>query len=290
NPTAEERSTAAPLPVSTAGFGDPALQFSPWLLRGLALGVLAFALQLFVDFHFKIPALAMAFAVVSATLVSAYWPAPVPSGTGVPPVSGKAARLACGAAALAVLAFTGLWAVPLYRAEALRTAGRDAIDRLARRESTPAERRATLARAEAALERAVVLHPRHAQAWADLSYVRSLRMHEEPAQTVALGRAAETAARRALALTSVLPEAWVRLGVALDMQDRWGDAGEAFVRAFALAPRAVNPRFYYAYHLAQRPFTRAMARAEVETCLRLDPGHRAAQLLRQQLATGQGSF
>src|SRR5688500_5174494 len=34
--------------------------------EGLAFGVLAFALQLFVDFHLKIPALAMAFAVVSA--------------------------------------------------------------------------------------------------------------------------------------------------------------------------------------------------------------------------------
>jgi Flp pilus assembly protein TadD len=189
-----------------------------------------------------------------------------------------------GVAALGVLAATLFFVLPQDRAEALRNTARQAIDRLALGEPAVATRRATLTRARTDLVRARSLDPGNAQAWADLSYALSLWMHEEPARTMELGRKAEVAARRALALTAVWPEAWVRLGVALDMQDRWGDAGEAFVRAFSLAPNAVNIRFYYAYHLAQRPFTRAMARAEVETCLRLDPGHRPAQVLRQQLA------
>jgi Flp pilus assembly protein TadD len=102
---------------------------------------------------------------------------------------------------------------------------------------------------------------------------------------VELGREAEVAARRALALTAVLPEAWVRLGVALDMQDRWVEAGPYFARAVELAPAAVNIRYYLAYHLSLRPVTQALARSTVDACLLLDPSHRAAQALRQQLAT-----
>jgi Flp pilus assembly protein TadD len=146
-------------------------------------------------------------------------------------------------------------------------------------------RSATRARGHDAFARAVALDPKNAQAWADLSYALSLWMHEEPARTKELGREAEVAARRALALTAVLPEAWVRLGVALDMQDRWVEAGQYFARAVELAPAAVNFRYYFAYHLSLRPVTQALARSTVDACLLLDPYHRAAQALRHQLAT-----
>jgi hypothetical protein len=73
--------------------------------------------------------------------------------------------------------------------------------------------------------------------------------------------------------------------VALDMQDRWVESGQYFARAVELAPAVVNVRYNYAYHLSLRPVTRALALAMADTCLRLDPSHRAAQVLRQQLAT-----
>jgi Flp pilus assembly protein TadD len=194
-------------------------------------------------------------------------------------------RIAQGVAALGVLAATLFFVLPHDRAEALRYGAREAIDRLARSETPPTGRSATRARAHEAFARAVALDPGNAQAWADLSYALSLWMHEEPARTVALGREAEVAARRALALTAVLPEAWVRLGVALDMQDHWVEAGQYFARAVELAPAAVNIRYYLAYHLSLRPVTQALARAMADACLLLDPSHRAAQALRQQLAT-----
>ena len=272
----------------------------PWVLQGLAVGLLAFALQLFVDFHLKLPALAMAFAVCTGLLVAGRWPIPQsvgpaldaspsePDGAPIddrPAGAGGWVRYAYGVVALGVLAAAIFFILPHDRAEALRYGARETIDRLARSETPPTARSATRARAHEAFARAVALDPGNAQAWADLSYALSLWMHEEPARAVALGREAEVAARRALALTKVLPEAWVRLGVALDMQDRWVEAGPYFARAVELAPAAVNPRYYLAYHLSLRPVTRALARSTVDACLLLDPSHRAAQALRQQLAT-----
>ena len=272
----------------------------PWFLQGLAVGLLAFALQLFVDFHFKLPALAMAFAVCAGLLVSWRWPTARSVGPALdaglsesdgPPTddrpagAGRWVRIAQGVAALGVLAATLFFVLPHDRAEALRYGAREAIDRLARSETPSTGRSATRARSHEAFARAVALDPDNAQAWADLSYALSLWMHEEPARTVALGREAEVAARRALALTAVLPEAWVRLGVALDMQDHWVEAGQYFARAVELAPAAVNIRYYLAYHLSLRPVTQALARSTVDACLLLDPSHRAAQALRQQLAT-----
>jgi len=272
----------------------------PWVLQGLAVGLLAFALQLFVDFHFKLPALAMAFAVCAGLLVSGRWPtarsvAPTldanPSESDGWPTDdrpagvGRWVRIAQGVAALGVLAATCFFVLPHDRAEALRYDAREAIDRLARSEVPATARSATRARARDAFGRAVALDPGNAQAWADLSYALSLWMHEEPLRALELGRGAEVAARRALALTTALPEAWVRLGVALDMQDRWVEAGQYFARAVELAPAAVNIRYYLAYHLSLRPVTQELARAEADACLILDPSHRGAQALRQQLAT-----
>jgi len=298
-PPGEGRSKTAPLQNDLSP-ADSAAIAHPWVEQGLAVGLLAFALHLFVDFHFKLPALAMAFAVCAALLVSWRWPTarsvgPVPDASPSepdgPPIEGRPGgaggwvRLAHGVAALGVLAALWFWGLPHDRAEALRYNAREAIDRQARTEAPATVRSATRARGRDAFARAVALDPKNAQAWADLSYALSLWMHEEPARTKELGREAEIAARRALALTAVLPEAWVRLGVALDMQDRWVEAGQYFARAVELAPAAANFRYYFAYHLSLRPVTQALARSTGDACLLLDPYHRAAQALRHQLAT-----
>jgi hypothetical protein len=80
--------------------------------RGLAgaafTGLLAFALHLLVDFHMKIPALAMIVATVAALVTQEAWPAA--------PARVRAAGLPARALALvgacAVLALAGTWAVP----------------------------------------------------------------------------------------------------------------------------------------------------------------------------------
>ena len=255
----------------------------PAVAGALVAGVVAFGLQLFVDFHFKIPALTMAFAVIAALIVQRWWP------DGEPRPMSRAGRVGYVLGALVVLVTVSGWVTPYYRAESLRYAARQSINRLAVHPSSQAEQGVVLKAALADLNRAVEISPSNAQAWADLSYATSLWSHQEPARTVELGQEAERLAARALALSEVVPEFWVRRGVALDMQGRVGEAGDAIVHAVTLAPASGKMWFYQAYHLSLNKSDPAMALAAVEFCLRLDPGNAEAQSLRQRLAIGRRS-
>ena len=97
----------------------------PALRSGLAVGLLAFALQMLVDFNLKIPALAQA-AAIAAALVAA------PSGARPPGRWERGVRVPwmTGAVMAALLAVAiPWWVVPVYRAEALRCAAREQLDR-----------------------------------------------------------------------------------------------------------------------------------------------------------------
>jgi O-antigen ligase len=272
------RASALLAPVRVAGDGLD----TPRLQSALALGLLAFGLQLFVDFHLKIPALAMTLAVVAAILVRCAWPVAVAA----PGRCGRwAGRVEGLIIVVAAVGLTGGMMNPHYRAEALRYPARQAIDRLS--DVPTADYAPLLAPAKAALARAVSIDPANAQAWADLAYATALSAHAEPGRIRELGREAEQQAARALALGEVVPEFWVRHAVALDMQNRWLEAGESGMRALRLAPASATIWYYHAYHLSLNPVGLPQARAAVAICLRLDPNNRAAQVLRQQLATGQ---
>lgn len=248
----------------------------------LTAGLAAFGLQLLVDFHFKLPALAMAFAVVAALLVQRAWPA---DDTTRP--AARELRMFALLAAAGVLATAGFWAGPFYRGEALRNDARQAINRMAATEPSREEQRTILHRAQADLKRALAVSPVNAQAWSDLSYADSLWSHVEPTQGVELGREAESAARSALARSQVVPEFWLRLGVALDLQGRWSEAGGAFTQALKLAPASANVWFYHAYHLGLNDAQLDLAEAAARLSLRLDPGNKQAQALCQRLATSR---
>ena len=266
--------------VRREGWGPVEGMFAPPLVwRGVALGLAAFGLQLFVDFHLKIPALAMALAVVAALLAERIQPSSVRV---------QEDRVCYGqrtvSAALVLVIIAGAWGfvVPHYRAEALRYPARQAIDKLA---ALPAEAyRDNLPGPTARLAWALTIDPTNAQAWADASYATSLWAHVEPDRTVELGREAELQANRALALTVVVPEFWLRHSVALDMQHRWMEAGGSSIKAMDLAPNHALVWYYYAYHLSLDPTGIPQARAAVAISLRLDPANGPAQLLRQQLA------
>jgi tetratricopeptide (TPR) repeat protein len=254
----------------------------PAVAGAMVAGMAAFGLQLLLEFHFKIPALAMAFAMIAALLVQRAWPA----GDTAAPAS-PVRRAGDLLAALAVLLTAGFWVFPYYRSEALRYGARQSINRLAMTEPSPAVERETLSLARADLARAVRIAPANAQAWADLSYATSLWAHTEPAQSVELGREAERMASRAIALSKVVPEFWLRRGVAFDLQGRQSEAGADFVQALMLAPANAHVWFYEAYHLGLNQSDVAMALAAVDFCLRLDPGNREAQSLRQRLASSR---
>ena len=141
--------------------------------------------------------------------------------------------------------------------------------------------------AEVSLTRAVALDPSNGQAWSDLSYATALRSHAEEGRNAELGRSAEAAAVRALAISQVCNEFWIRRGVARDMQGRWFEGGSDFTRAIAVAPNSAIPWYYYADHLSRKPTERDMMEAALAFCLRLDPGNPEGLALRQRLAISQ---
>jgi tetratricopeptide (TPR) repeat protein len=242
---------------------------SHFVRQGLAIGALAFALQAFVDFHLKIPALAMAVAVVGALSLGR----PAVNST-VP--SSRAGRV--GWFALAVLVAVALVpTIRFYRAEALRYRARQSMDWLAARPA--GEISNGLPRVKSDLRRAVALAPGHAGAWSDLAFALELQAFADPPQTPALAVPAMNAARRATELSNVVPEFWIRLGVALDMRARAAEAAEAFEKAVKLAPRNARAWYYYASHLSHATDQREAALRAIATSLSLDPGNRAAEAL-----------
>jgi O-antigen ligase len=247
--------------------------------EALAAGLAAFALQLFVDFHFKIPALAMIFAVVAALWVQRKWPE-------APEALRPGAVRRAGAAllALAVCVVTAGWVLPFYRGEALRYSARQEIDGIAKKGLPVSEWGGVLVPARASLRRAVELSPSNAAAWADLAYVTALSAYVDPRHIRELGAEAERAASRSLACSTAPPESWVRHGVALDMQGRWDEAGASFAEALKRGPDRAPTWFNYAFHLGIRPGSPDLAMRAVEFCLRLDPANKEAQALRQRLA------
>jgi cytochrome c-type biogenesis protein CcmH/NrfG len=253
----------------------------PFVIQGLTVGLLAFALHLFVDFHLKIPALAMTAATTAALIVRRSWRIPRKEPMTAPAL-GK--RLCDGVLLIGAAVVTLGLAVPHYRAEALRYAWRREIDRSARQPIPQDAERSLLAEGRAVLERATKIDPGNAQAWADRAYAVELwTHHDEPAQRPELGREAEIYARRAVALGPLVPEYWIRLGGALDLQHRWVEGGDAFTKALRLAPSLSETWYYQAYHFSLDPLYKLVARAAVATSLRLDPGNRQAEALRQRL-------
>jgi hypothetical protein len=191
--------------------------FALWQWRlGLFLGLLAFAFHLGVDFHTKLPALAFASAIVTALLLR-----------DKPelgrPMSAAWRRGAGFALAVGLLSLVWLWASPLYRAETLRYASRQAINKLA--VTRQGNKREIIAAAKANFEQAVLVDPTNGLAWSDLSYALAQTSSTEGGDIVTIGRQAEAAATRALELCPVNAEFWVRKGVALDMQARQKDGG-----------------------------------------------------------------
>jgi O-antigen ligase len=242
-------------------------------------GLLAFALHLLVDFHLKLPALAMIVAAVSALLAAEEWPA---VSEGAPPGGEQRA----GGIALSALILFGAfaWAVPKFQADRTRLAAREGIDRMAKTGVDASTKGDALAAIRAELRRAAAMDPTNAQSWSDLAYADTLWALVEPSQTRALGVEAEADAGRAVALSQVVAEFWVRKGEALDMQQRWVEGGESSSKSLNLAPSRADIWFYHAYHLSLKDTETGPALAAANMSLRLDPGFLLAQLLRQRLA------
>ncbi len=254
----------------------------PLVTQGLTVGMAAFGFHLFFEFHLKMPALAMSLAAIAAVIVQRRWPLSVESAAPT-----RLNQFISAVVMVAVCVTTLGVAMPHYRSEALRYAMRREIDRLPRHTIAPEVERALLLRAREGFDHAVDLDPTNAQAWADRAYATTLWSHHERPRLMELGREAEGYARRALGLSTMVPEFWLRLGVSLDMQGRWLEAGDAFITALNLAPADTLTWYHQAYHLASDPRYIGLAKAAVAISLRLDPGNAESEALRQRLANSR---
>jgi hypothetical protein len=81
----------------------------------------------------------------------------------------------------------------------------------------------------------------------------------------------------------VFAEFWVRRGTGLDMQGRWLEGGNSFIRALQIAPMRADIWYYQAFHLSHVPTQWGPAIEAANYSLRLDPGFLLAQVLRQRL-------
>jgi O-antigen ligase len=248
----------------------------PAVRTALGIGVMAFGFQLFVDFHFKIPALAMACATVAA-LGLARRSAENSSGH-VP--STPAARL-CWLGMSVAVAAASVPVARFHRGEALRYSARQTLDDYSRHPQGDLTAIAT--DAEIALRQAVTLAPRNAMAWSDLAFALELRALATPSRIPELAGPAKDTARRALAISETVPEFWIRFAVAAAMQERSKDAQNAFERALSLAPRSAAAWYYYAHYLSFDTKERMAALRAIANCLSLDPGNTAAEALRVKL-------
>lgn len=241
-----------------------------WRL-GLWLGLLAFGLHLAVDFHLRIPALAYLVAIVLALLVREI----------AFPIRElrSAAAWTVGVMAIATAAAAAWIAVPIYRAEGLRSEARRAIDRYARQPRGDLEEILTASRRD--LAEAVRIDPANGQAWADVAYATGL--NRQGTDRPGIGRFAELAADRALELCPVNAEFWTRKGMALAAELRVAEAADCFRRATQLAPNSAVTWFIYARDLQPFSERRGEAARALETCLTLDPYFPAVDSLRQQL-------
>ncbi|MEO7698223.1 MAG: O-antigen ligase family protein [Opitutus sp.] len=249
----------------------------PEITAGLMVGTTAFALQMAVDFNLKIPALAMCFAITTATLLQRLWP--VPQRTVRP---SRAARVVAVVGVAGIAAFTWAVVMPVYRAEAIRQAARRTLD-LRSREKQPLDE-SILVATRAEFLRAAEWSEGNGDTWADASYATSLMSRYADPRAREIGAEAESYADRALACSPSVAEFWVRRGVALDLQGRWIDAGAAFTRALTLAPAKGNVWLQHALHLSRNPGENGPALAAAAFCLRLDPGNAAAHALHERLA------
>jgi len=254
---------------------------SPTVVAALGVGLLAFGLQMGLEFHLKIPALALMLATTAGLVVSRTWPGGVSPAECRPP---QWTAIGYGIAGVAGALMVARWGTPLLRAEAWREAGRYAIDRLAGVAPEHADFRSGVERSVALLQCATELHPANGQAWADLSYATSLLSNLDQARRADIGRDAERAAEKALQGPAINFEFWVRRGVARDLQGRWEEATPDFFQAVKLAPNNAYAWFYLAEHLYRFNGARGAGLAALETCLRLDPGNPPGLALRQRLA------
>ena len=258
--------------------------------RGLAgaafTGLLAFALHLLVDFHLKIPALAMIGATVAALVTREAWRGP----EGPPErrnISRGPSRWAAGCTAVAALGFTAFWIVPKFRAEEFRRAARARIDAMAKAGFEGSKEGDALSLVSSGLARAGRAGSGQMRsAWSGTRPMPSRSSPwsspRKPWSSAPMWSATPPEPRISVRSSRNSGSGAARTR---HVQRQWTAGGDCFVHALNLAPMRADIWYYEAYHLSLSPDELEPAIADAGVSLRLDPGFLLAQLLRQRLTS-----
>lgn len=248
-----------------------------FLIGVLGLGIALFCGHLSLEFHLRTPGLLMVFFLVLGLLVKCV---PIERIEVTRKLSLRVSVMAVGFGLALILP---LWLVPQYIGLMYAQNGQRMMTHLTRNMDSLKSDEAYFAATIDMLRKAVHRAPGNAEAWSDLSNVIAAQDYLHPGRGREFGREAEPFARRALQISTKLPQAWINLGNALTLQGRMVEAGEVYQKATELAPNRSDVWYYYAAHLNLLKSTRDQALEAVERSLALEPGREDAQKLRVKI-------
>lgn len=133
------------------------------------------------------------------------------------------------------------------------------------------------------LQQSVEEYPENGSAWSDLSSATAHQRYLTPENRIEIAKQSEEQAREAIRLLPADPWAWIHLGNALWLQDRMGEADQAYRQAIEVAPNLSRAWFHYASFLRTQPRRQEEAMAAVERALALDPSDSDAVALKRRL-------
>lgn len=263
--------------LATKRKGNFRMPTPKFLIGTLGLGLLAFCAHLALEFHLRVPGLAFTFFAILGVVTKC---AP---GRRFAVQRNLASYAACIIGGFGLMILLPAWMVPEYTALEHAQEGRRQLTRFREKHDALKRDPAYYEEMMAALREALAASPDHADAWADLSGAVAAQHYLNPSKSRDYGREAEQCARNALRLNPESPTAWIHLGIALSLQGRMDEAGEAFAHAVAIAPNRADTWHYQAAYLNQLKSTRPQALEAVDRALELEPGREDSLDLRRKI-------
>lgn len=244
---------------------------------GLSLGLVAFAVQEFFEFHLKLPVLLFWVAIYFAVLCKCY-PTKV-----IQLKNRQLVKMGVSLGALAIAIVLPLSSAFHYEAAGYAFEGQRRLKELAKRYAVLRTDREYYADTIAFFERAVAVDPSHAEAWAGLSSVHVETVRSRPNDAKQIGEKAKEAAEKALSIYDRDEVFWIAYANAVILLGDLEEGERAFKKAMELAPMDSTPWYYYANFLGSAPGRRDEALAAIERSLELNPHNAVAKRLQTKI-------
>lgn len=241
------------------------------------LGLSAFAIHCFFEFHLKLPALLFWAGIYLAILCKCY-PSQLISLPRKPWIT--VIVVLCGGLLAIGLPLTSM---PYYQACAYAFEGERRTFEYSNNFSNHYTNMGFIDDTIRTLEAAVALEPQHAEAWSWLSAMHAQRPRFTPNDTFHIGNEAIVAAENALAIYPIDEMFWINYAHAVLLHGNRSQAEDALKRAIAYAPKDSGPWYAYALFLSDEPTRRDEALAAVEHALAINPHRADAKQLKRKI-------